>query len=1156
MANITLDKILSGYNLAKINENFERVQNAINNYLLHADGYRALSQDLDVNGQALLNVGDLEIQGVSVLDGVTQLTNEYNELKEQANELITSMQSILAKTIESGSVDELNIGNVQAIATATNGYVLGTILTLPYFYTVGKNTLRFSVDGVQWYKGDGYNEIGNVGEQSNQIVLLKSINVGSVYEEWVDASNDFTQFEQNVSSAAEMLQEYNPDTISAFTSAYSNFESYNIQQAVDSATTTVTNLYNYNQAAEDTLLTLQGLAETINSQHSDVVESYQHIQDLYSQLLVLQEQGFDLEEMNDQVTSLVSAVEDAQTDVGLMSGYAASGAFYSLACSQYNSSANINAVNTSNYLRSVYAMGWENASVYSVTNGAGSLCVSAMWADTKNASNSVADVCRSYVSQMDNAYNAYVPRYNSATSALDEATEAAYTSLNAIKDTTSTYMEAASLAKDNANTIKMDVEAISSNTMTAVGEYTLLVSGMLDSANSHNEDAISNLNACQAISGDITEVYNDVVSMSTDTAANSTAVATLSNNVYIMETSVAGLSTNVATMSTNVLANKNDTTSIYNSLVNSMTVYRNNISAIVDEAEADVNDIKNLAVTSIAAAEDTAINNVEAAVSASEDDLAGYVTQASAYANNAVNQANTASNKVISANTILNSIVLAEQRVGNSLIATSTNVTNATTQAALASGYADAAANTSSGVAAISTNLQTAISAAASAYALSAANSAVASLNIDDVTQQVIDEATANASAYANSANAAKNSTLTISSAINAMSSNLTVANNTASTYANNASAYAAQCASLIDEAEVYATSAELSAASNTLATATNTISGNLNTTIVNASSALNSKIAANTTAINAKPTSANVSTIADARAAVYASANLVFASDFSNSVTALNNSIAGIDVSEQLADYLPLATFNTYSATTATAIAGKATSTDVTNASSALNARFASYATTTSLGSVSAVLNSKFASYAVATTVATSFTSYATTTTVNTVSTTATNAATTASSALTKATTNATSITNASSALNGSLTAVKTSCTNLNTSIGNVATSLTTVSGTATSALNKVNSIVVATSGTNTNVISYGVRDPVAMNITTTTCVISADNLDMQWCEGLKKITAGADGTFGVVDGNLQFMDNSVLEYANGETYIASILMGTVCIRKVGVEE
>lgn len=57
MTDIVLSPITSGYNLSKINANFDKIEEAINNDVLNlSGGNNTMLQDLDMNSYALLNV--------------------------------------------------------------------------------------------------------------------------------------------------------------------------------------------------------------------------------------------------------------------------------------------------------------------------------------------------------------------------------------------------------------------------------------------------------------------------------------------------------------------------------------------------------------------------------------------------------------------------------------------------------------------------------------------------------------------------------------------------------------------------------------------------------------------------------------------------------------------------------------------------------------------------------------------------------------------------------------------------------------------------------------------------------------------------------------------------------------------------------------------
>jgi hypothetical protein len=58
MTDIALNPITSGYNVSRINGNFERIEEAVNEEVLHTvGGNNTMLQALDMNGNAILNLG-------------------------------------------------------------------------------------------------------------------------------------------------------------------------------------------------------------------------------------------------------------------------------------------------------------------------------------------------------------------------------------------------------------------------------------------------------------------------------------------------------------------------------------------------------------------------------------------------------------------------------------------------------------------------------------------------------------------------------------------------------------------------------------------------------------------------------------------------------------------------------------------------------------------------------------------------------------------------------------------------------------------------------------------------------------------------------------------------------------------------------------------
>lgn len=74
MSKIVLDTIASGYNLAKINDNFTKIAATLNNEVLYRDvpdgETNTVKNDIDMDSNDLLNVGDLRVLGTASIDGI------------------------------------------------------------------------------------------------------------------------------------------------------------------------------------------------------------------------------------------------------------------------------------------------------------------------------------------------------------------------------------------------------------------------------------------------------------------------------------------------------------------------------------------------------------------------------------------------------------------------------------------------------------------------------------------------------------------------------------------------------------------------------------------------------------------------------------------------------------------------------------------------------------------------------------------------------------------------------------------------------------------------------------------------------------------------------------------------------------------------------
>lgn len=78
MSKVVLSPIQSGFALSKINDNFTKLQNELNNKVLYRDNPvgepNAFTSDLDLDGNSIYNVDDLIVNGELTVGGVNLAT--------------------------------------------------------------------------------------------------------------------------------------------------------------------------------------------------------------------------------------------------------------------------------------------------------------------------------------------------------------------------------------------------------------------------------------------------------------------------------------------------------------------------------------------------------------------------------------------------------------------------------------------------------------------------------------------------------------------------------------------------------------------------------------------------------------------------------------------------------------------------------------------------------------------------------------------------------------------------------------------------------------------------------------------------------------------------------------------------------------------------
>ena len=321
MSQLILDPVLSGYNLAKVNDNFKRIEEAFNTLLLHKDGSKALTSDLDVNSQKLLNVGGIEIGGVDLLESITSLQEAYNAYVSEMEAYKSAVEGILDEAISYGAVDKKSIGNAQAVFTTNQAYAKNSNLPLPLKYIVGKNTLRLSLGHTYLlYKGIDYEEVGVVGEESQTIKLLRSsgIGVGVTIEQVVDGDNDLIEIFENAQSLYTLLTtNYSPTKVEEFINSVSDVKELGIEDKISELWNIYNNLSALQVSFANTVADINTKYSTITDMYEDVSTKYSVLETLYPQLVALiVDTDFDLDGLNAAVANILSAIQELQALTG------------------------------------------------------------------------------------------------------------------------------------------------------------------------------------------------------------------------------------------------------------------------------------------------------------------------------------------------------------------------------------------------------------------------------------------------------------------------------------------------------------------------------------------------------------------------------------------------------------------------------------------------------------------------------------------------------------------------------------------------------------------------------------------------------------------------------------------------------------------------
>lgn len=130
MAKIVLDDIQSGYNLSKVNSNFQKIEDALNENVLFRDNpddeINTVEQDIDFNGQRILNLPEplTSTEPIRKID-LEAVTFNLTEFKEEMEILHEETEIFNAEAGASAEEAEESADRAETALSAAEDIVLG-----------------------------------------------------------------------------------------------------------------------------------------------------------------------------------------------------------------------------------------------------------------------------------------------------------------------------------------------------------------------------------------------------------------------------------------------------------------------------------------------------------------------------------------------------------------------------------------------------------------------------------------------------------------------------------------------------------------------------------------------------------------------------------------------------------------------------------------------------------------------------------------------------------------------------------------------------------------------------------------------------------------------------------------------------------------------
>ena len=220
---------------------------------------REIREETEVQADRLQAVADVNI--VTMNREADRAHDEADRAEREANRAAsTATVSIGSHNLESTWIVEQDIP-------------AGSILSLPndLVYFPGRNMLRLSFEGVAYYPGAQFEEVGAAGASSTQIRMLCDVPAGVTGNAWIVASNVAKQVQQAEAAAEQARDEAEASAKQA--QAVADALENRVEQAVDAASRRA-------EAAADTACGCAGEAETAKNAAVTAARDAQEFADL------------------------------------------------------------------------------------------------------------------------------------------------------------------------------------------------------------------------------------------------------------------------------------------------------------------------------------------------------------------------------------------------------------------------------------------------------------------------------------------------------------------------------------------------------------------------------------------------------------------------------------------------------------------------------------------------------------------------------------------------------------------------------------------------------------------------------------------------------------------------------------------------------------